>query len=247
MPSVTAESPVGRVVAEFPAAARVFEARGIDYCCAGKLTIEGACRAKGLDSAALLREIAASIEQAWELPGPRLTEMAAAELADHIEGTHHAYLRAELPRLSGIVAKVANAHGESRPKLCELAKLFERFREEMEAHMEKEERVLFPWIRRLERGGSGFPPWGIASPIGCMEHEHEQAGTALGSMRTLTDGFAIPANACTTYRVMVSSLEALERDTHAHVHKENSILFPMAKNLEESRRANAAPPASAQG
>ena len=247
MANVSAESPVGRVVAEFPGAARVFEGRGIDYCCAGKLTIERACAARGLDPAVLLREIAAVIEPLPGQLGPHMTEWPAAVLADHIESTHHAFLKAELPRLSGIVAKVALAHGEGRPELCELATIFERFREEMEAHMMKEERVLFPWIRRLERGGNGFPPWGIGSPIGCMEHEHEQAGAALASMRALTNGFVPPANACATYRVMLASLEGLERDTHSHVHKENSILFPKAQKLEDSRRASADSSSSGQG
>ena len=32
--------------------------------------------------------------------------MAPAELVDHLEATHHAYLHAELPRLTALVDKV---------------------------------------------------------------------------------------------------------------------------------------------
>ena len=34
---------------------------------------------------------------------------------------------------------------------------------------------------------------------------------------------------CTTYRVLLESLQQLEADMHLHVHKENNILFPMAQ------------------
>ena len=38
-----------------------------------------------------------------------------------------------------------------------------------------------------------------------------------------------------TYRAMFAGLRQLERDMHRHVHKENSILFPRAIKLEQTR------------
>ena len=34
-----------------------------------------------------------------------------------------------------------------------------------------------------------------------------------------------------SFRAVLDGLEALETDTHQHVHKENSILFPRARAL----------------
>ena len=45
-----------------------------------------------------------------------------------------------------------------------------------------------------------------------------------------------PAEACTSWRVMLESLENLEQDMHRHIHKENSILFPRAIELESKLR-----------
>ena len=70
-----------------------------------------------------------------------------------------------------------------------------------------------------------------------MEREHEVAGSALASLRRLTGGYAAPADACATYRAMIDALAALEADTHRHVHKENSILFPRALAIETERIA----------
>jgi regulator of cell morphogenesis and NO signaling len=65
-----------------------------------------------------------------------------------------------------------------------------------------------------------------------MEHEHDEAGDALATIRTATDNFKPPAWACGTYRAMLDGLADLEADMHQHVHKENNVLFPRALRLE---------------
>lgn len=228
-------STIGGLVAEQPGRARVFERLGIDYCCAGRKPLLDACAARGLDAGDVVRALeaedarGAGSETDW-------TREPASALADHIEATHHAYLRAELPRLEAMIAKVVKAHGARHPELAALQGVFAGCRAELADHMEKEERVLFPWVRRLEAGkaGSGYPPWSVARPVACMEHEHEAVGRALERMRELTGGYRPPEGACTTYRAMLHALAELEADTHRHVHKENSILFPRAVELEKA-------------
>ena len=58
---------VGELAAENPAATRVFEKLGIDYCCGGSNTLEQACRAAGLP----LETVRDSIEMDWRRAGPR--------------------------------------------------------------------------------------------------------------------------------------------------------------------------------
>jgi regulator of cell morphogenesis and NO signaling len=102
----------------------------------------------------------------------------------------------------------------------------------------KEEKVLFPWIKKLEAGEQEpFAAASVANPIRCMEHEHDNAGAALDRFRELTNNYQPPADACNTWRVLYASLDVLEQDMHVHVHKENSILFPRALALEESQQA----------
>ena len=63
-----------------------------------------------------------------------------------------------------------------------------------------------------------------------------QKNASLESLfRELTGDYAVPDDACNTYRAMLDGLKQLETDMHQHVHKENSILFPRAIQLEESR------------
>lgn len=236
--SLITEQTVGQLVAENPARARVFEQHRIDYCCGGKIPLAEACERRGVK----YDEVVEALKKCDETnPSPQQdwTKAPLTELADHITTTHHAYLAAELPRLDAMTDRVAKVHGDHAPQVLEIRSIFVGLHKEMDEHTMKEEQILFPWIKRLESGGtedSPFPAATVASPIRCMEEEHDKAGAALEKIRELTNDYQPPADACNTWRVLYASLETLENDMHVHIHKENSILFPRAVALEEQSR-----------
>ena len=230
----TIETTVGELVARRPSRSRVFEKLGIDYCCGGKKPLSKACADKGIDAGTVLttllaaEEAAISAERDW-------TSASLDDLSRHIEQSHHAYLKRELPRLEAIVHRVAAVHGDHHPWLREFERVYTRFAAEMAAHMMKEERVLFPLIRRLE-SGEPEPAANCGEDVGesirVMEDEHDDAARSLARMRELSAGFTPPADACNTFRAMLDGLGELEAETRRHVHKENNILFPKALELE---------------
>lgn len=228
-----AETTVSDLVVERPGRSRVFEELGIDYCCGGEVSLAEACALAGLN----LDEVVAELERREDKrdgDASELARMSIGELVDHIVETHHAYLRDELPRLSFLVDKVTNVHGEIHPELLELRGVFEGLRAELEEHIAKEERMLFPACKKLE-GAAASPSFRfgtVKNPIMAMMREHVDAGDGLGRIRELTRGYAVPEDACNTYRVMLNGLAELERDTHYHIFKENSILFPKAAAAE---------------
>jgi len=237
MATLQAEMTVKDVIKERPARSRVFEQLGIEYCCSGKKTLAEACAEKELDPATLLKVLEASEDGVLEHSHADVGAMTLTQLSEHIVTTHHEYLRRELPRLLGLVEKVARVHGGGDPRLEEVAAVFRAFQAELDSHMGKEEQILFPTIAHLE--GSAEPvqfPFGtLRNPIEAMEQEHDSAGSALETFRALTDGYQPPKGACNTYRAMLDGLRELEADMHQHVHEENNVLFPKALELEASR------------
>jgi len=222
------QQPVGDLVRDRPRRSRVFQTLRIDFCCDGGATLEAACVRRGLDPQSVLEAIAED-DQRPEEGGVDVDAMTLTELADHVEATHHAYLREELPRIDKMTEKVSRVHGDSDPRLREVRRAFLAFQAEVIPHLMKEEMVLFPYLRRLEAEGAAAPAFhcgSVADPIRQMVHEHEQAGAALRVMHEATDGYAPPEWACNTYRAMLDALAELERDTHLHVHAENHVLFP---------------------
>ncbi len=234
---VSPATAVGDMVVCCPSAARVFEELDIDYCCHGKVSLADACAGRNLDPQAIISRIRAEQSRADSSPEEQdWSTTSLTSLCDHIEQMHHEFLQRELPRLSALTQKIAAVHGEKHPELHKLASVVVGLQEELQTHMFKEERVLFPAIRQLERSANlpQFPFGTVANPIRMMEHEHDSAGQALEQIRKLTNGFQAPDDACGIWRAALTGLQELEADLHRHIHKENNILFPRAAELESS-------------
>lgn len=228
---------VAELVTERPARARVFERYGIDYCCGGQRPLAEAAGERGAVTETLLAELA-DIEAESADESIDWSQRSMTALADHIEQTHHDYLRNELPRLSMLIDKVATVHGANHPWMIEVRQVFAALCAELDAHMMKEEQVLFPICRQLDGpdAPAAFHCGSVQNPIRVMEHEHDDAGQALARMRSLTSGYTPPQDACNTFRVVLDSLAVLEADLHRHIHKENNILFPKAAEAEARLR-----------
>ena len=167
--------------------------------------------------------------------------MSADVLVDHLEATHHRYLWDEMPRVTALVDKIVSVHGARHPELAEVASCFAQVRADLEPHMLKEERMLFPMIRELA-ASTGMPSFhcgSLRNPISVMLSEHDAVGDLLAKLSRLTDGYTPPADGCASYVACFAAMAELEADTHLHIHKENNVLFPMVVRLETERAAMA--------
>jgi regulator of cell morphogenesis and NO signaling len=216
--------------------AAVFEKYSLDFCCGGGKTIDQACKEKEIDASRVFDELLGHAPSS--VPSP-FSQMDMSDLISHIVGTHHAYVRGAIPALLTHTQKVATVHGGRHPEVIEIARRFKAVAGELQAHMMKEEQILFPYIRSLdqaEKQGTSpvRPPFGSArNPIAMMEAEHQSAGSEMYEIRSLSNAYTPPADACTTFKVSYLELQQFELDLHTHVHLENNILFPQAIALEE--------------
>jgi regulator of cell morphogenesis and NO signaling len=231
------ESPtVGDMVAADFRTAEVFERFGIDFCCGGRRSFNDACRIAAVDPGVVLKALNAISRRHPE--GDDVATWPLDRLIDHIEDSHHAYVRRALPSIARHLMKLVEAHGSRHPELVTVGDVFAGMSEDLQQHMLKEERVLFPYVRDLverQRTACGriSSPFGtVENPIRMMEREHREAAGALQVIRELTGGYAVPSDGCSTYAVCMAELAQFERDLHVHVHLENNVLFPQAVALE---------------
>ncbi len=242
--SATAEKTVRELVLENPAATRVFEKLGIDYCCGGNKSLEEACRTVNLPMDEVLDSLEMAEQSARAIQKDRnwATELLA-DLVAHITSTHHKYTRDEIARLRPLLDKVCSVHGRNHSELLRIRASFQGLAQELTMHMMKEEMVLFPYIVRMEESVIQKepvlpPPFGsVQNPVSMMEHEHDSAGNALRAMREASCGYTAPGDACVSYQTLYKALADFEADLHKHIHLENNILFPRAIAMEEGHKS----------
>lgn len=216
---------IGEVVAEDYRAASVFSKFGIDYCCGGQKTISDACRKKQVDP----KEVVKALDEALKTKEPRGVDFNAWPmdlLADYIEKTHHTYVQKKIVEIKPLLEKLCKVHGNRYAFLHKLQSLFNEVSGELLSHLNDEENLLFPMIRKKAQDPHLTIPRELISALKKMETEHDFAGDAFKKMAELTDQFTPPPTACTTHRVTYAMLKEFEEDLHLHVHLENNILFP---------------------
>lgn len=228
---------IGQMVVKDYRRAEVFRKFGLDFCCGGKKTLTQACEKKGIDVVAVKEALnkidaqtSAQIDNydAWELDF----------LADYIVNKHHTYVKESHPMIFEFSQKVARVHGDRHPELIQLANDYIEIAEELTMHMQKEEMILFPYIKKLvaaKKSGEEIerPPFGsIENPINMMEKEHTAVGEISERMKEMSNHFTPPEDACNSYRVLYAKLNEYDIDLHHHIHLENNILFKKALDLE---------------
>ena len=201
---------------------KIFHKYGIDFCCGGKRLLSDVCEEKGIELSAIANDFTALEETSSDQKDWNTETLE--NLINHIVDTHHQYLRDDLPRLFHLTQKVASRHGERDTHLYKVLETFASMANELLAHIEKEEKILFPMIIEMEKTSDISPQ--IMMPILAMEAEHEEAGAALEELDRLTESYTIKPNMCASYQALYVGLKQLEEDLKLHIHKENNILFP---------------------
>lgn len=230
------ERTIGEIVANDYRTAKVFENHKIDFCCGGNVALDAVCKSKGIDLAAIIRELHAArsepIEQnqnyaSWELPF----------LADYIINAHHTYLKENTGQIAAYAHKIASVHGTHHPEVIEIAAIFDAIAADLTAHLQEEEDVFFPTIKRIyaARKAGSTPAENdietVRTSLRKLSHEHEVIGDAIHSIRHLAKEYTIPGDVCSTFVVTYRKLKEFEDDLHKHVHLENNILFLKASQL----------------
>jgi len=241
-PDITPDTPIGEAAVHYPGLIPTLIAKNLDFCCGGNRTLGQAAKAQGLDPVDIVQELrtqrdaaAASLEDAlpvWE-------ERQVGAAIDYILKRFHEGHRAALPPLCALMEKVRNRHAARHAFLDRLNNLVLRLAQELEPHLEKEETVLFPLIRRLAAEGDaedlawfGLDP---RIPIRAMRIEHDGTGRLIDEIRSITHDFTPPRDACASFVGLYRGLDELDREIRLHVHAENNALFPMVDKLLEAR------------
>ncbi|HWR44897.1 iron-sulfur cluster repair di-iron protein [Sporomusa sp.] len=230
---LTGNQKVGDIVASLPEAITVFKKYNIDFCCGGHKTLSEAVKQQGVEEKAVLTELSnlstSSSERHVHLDW---RTAPLTELVNHIIDTHHTFIKKEFPIINELTEKIMSVHGSSHKELVRVDHLFRLLRKDLEAHLETEEKILFPLILEYDKSPSQQKFEKMLTVINELENEHELAGNILKELRQITNQYTAPPEGCTSYRMAYRKLEEMEDDIFRHIHLENNILHPRIAGLK---------------
>ena len=222
---ISGESVVGEIVKENFKTAQVFERRKIDFCCGGDITLKSVCAKSKIDLENLVEEL----QLAMVIEDPDsiyFNTISLPELCNYIEKRHHTYVRSTAPFLQQKLQKLCEVHGSNHPELFAIQDEFNEAVSNLMAHMEDEEKVLFPVCRELGSLETDKDTGQrMLNSIAQMKSEHDTEGDRFKRISVLSNNYTCPPDGCNTFRVTFQTLKDFEDDLHRHIHLENNILF----------------------
>lgn len=145
-------------------------------------------------------------------------QKTSEELIELIISKYHEGLRQLMPDLIGLAEKVERVHRAHSSCPHGLAKLLFESWHELQLHLEKEERILFPLLKSGDMDH-------IQLPAQMIFLEHYLHKNILGQLRDLRTRKPLPENACRTWRTLDLKLDLFETQMQEHILLEDEVLL----------------------
>jgi regulator of cell morphogenesis and NO signaling len=218
----------------------LFEKYGFNYYQNGSQTLKEACVQKGLDFNAIDKELAHLKKiQAGHFT---MEDMDLNVLIDRINGQHHDH-EAEilLDMIADTQALLKDGNTDSgQIKALELIESkFNYLKERLLMHCDKEDKVLFPLIRKIGPLQKDRSPQfkgtitEIRELVKVLETEHMESISLIAELRGLLLNYDSAGSVSKGFPVLMAHFNDFELDFHVHIHIENNVLFPRIREMAE--------------
>ena len=156
-------------------------------------------------------------------------------LCDFILSNHHKYIRKMMPKIISAGKLICGKRSDKFNLYKELTQL----NNDLEFHMQKEEKLLFPYIKKMnkllnDKTEYEIPPFGsIVNLIRVIEKEHISAEKSLIKIKKICSGSKAGTADQKNKKTLNEFMREFDTDFHIHIHLENNIMFPKAISLEK--------------
>lgn len=220
--------------------ADVFKKWGINFCCGGNLSLEATCQLKGYDKAAIEQELIQATKEVRIPAAIDFDQWPIEFLIDYLLHVHHAFMRKMVPNIQATLVAFVPGHKKKYPYIEKVQEIFDDLASELMVHMQKEEDIVFPYIRQMSstlKNKEVYGPLFVRMLKKSLQEiaikDHNCITALLIQLRKETSHYSFAENACTRLQVIYNQLKDFDADLVQHKHLENNILFPKAETLEK--------------
>jgi len=203
----------------------------------GENTIEEICATQQLDTDFLLT-ILNTFHDPRYFADRHLKSFPVGLLISYLKETHKNYLNERLPYIALLINRLTETSSNHKSAYQLLMNFFVEYKKELTKHIEREEKVVYPYVLQLEAAiVSGTTSDELLKQVTTYsitdyEEEHENVEEKLFDLKNIILKYLPPTtdqNLCFT---ILQELFILEKDLNEHARIEDTILVPKVEEME---------------
>lgn len=229
---------VSDIVQEDYRTADAFEKFNINYCSGENITLLQACETSNIRLGELQKELERVCRDIFVFNQLDYDHWKVDFLIDYIVNVHHAYLKSRMPVLLDQVTSFVNNYKNRYPYLENVSKSFVQLIAQLTLHIGHEEELTFPYMKQIENAYKRKESYGnllvrtLRKPLINHEEEHLKIDELFRRLRSATNNYSFPSDACVNHQVIYHKLNEFDDDMTQHKYLEDEILFPKSMNME---------------
>lgn len=210
----------------------------------GDKDVETICKEHGIDAnffATILNTF--SFESYFS--ESKLKSFSIPQWVDYLRRTHIYYREVQLPIVENHLNLLEKSIADGDSKHLELiGKFFANYKQELLAHLAREDRETFPYIEKLlelkdkQNSKEIFQGRSKEYSIKVFEREHDNVDEKLFDLKNILIKYFSGNYNQSLCNTVIFELSRLENDLKDHTRLENKILIPMVEELEKEIKSN---------
>ena len=205
----------------------------------GEKTIEEVCAEHKVNVDFFL-EIVNAFNEPGYFPENHLESFPLSLIISYLINTHNYYLDRKIPEINSMISLLLQESKEPMQKeLILIEKFFNEYRDNLTAHIQREETIVYPYILKLEQYNKDMDSISEqevkelkAYAIERYAVEHDDIQESLYDLKSLIIKYLPPQeNNILCYKIL-GQLGHLEKDINDHSNMENRVLIPRVELLE---------------
>ena len=165
-------------------------------------------------------------------PEQKMQEFNPLKIVDYLRKTHDYYLTVIIPGMENILEKLIESCSLNCEKMKPIRKFYQKYKEELLAHIQDEEQNVFPYIIDLVRNKKISDGYSIHT----FEKEHTNVDMKLNDLTMLFLKYLDPVYDNTLCNEFLITLLRFEKDLKNHARIEDYVLVPAVESIEKKLR-----------
>jgi regulator of cell morphogenesis and NO signaling len=190
----------------------------------GDQSILQACSSHGVDTDTFIA-VLSTVFDSDDTPPHDISKVSPAGLIDYLSSAHVYYLDTRLPAIRRELIEVWD--GPENDLSRALIHYFDDLVDDIEKHVRREERELFPYVRML---ADGQPVNTL--PSDRLTAKHSPIKARLAELRRILIKY-YPVRDSNRMNDVLFNIHIWEHDMTSHIKVEDLLLYPVIKNLEQ--------------